>query len=248
MEQGKLGEKVSTQKVKALNKLLEATTSLEELFTFLIEQQLGQIVFSTSLGQEDQVITHHIGTNKLPISVFTLDTGRLFQETYDVLASTQQKFKLPIEVYTPNHQAVAELVTTKGPNSFYESIENRKECCTVRKIEPLKRALKGKDVWVTGLRQGQSQNRADLAFFEYDEAFDIIKFNPLLYWSLDEVITYLNQYKVPQNTLHNKGFVSIGCAPCTRAIAPDEDIRAGRWWWESSKKECGLHITKTCVY
>jgi phosphoadenosine phosphosulfate reductase len=245
VEQGKMGEKVSIQKVKALNKLLEATTSLEELFAFLIEQQLGQIAFSTSLGQEDQVLTHHIGTNKLPISVFTLDTGRLFQETYDVLASTQQKFNLPIEVYTPNHQAVAELVTTKGPNSFYESVENRKECCTVRKIEPLKRALKGKDVWITGLRQGQSQNRADLAFFEYDEAFNIIKFNPLLYWSLDDVITYLNQFKVPQNSLHKKGFISIGCAPCTRAIAPDEDIRAGRWWWESSKKECGLHITKS---
>ena len=245
MEQGKLGEKVSLQKVKILNKLLKATTSLDELFTFLIEQQLGQLVFSTSLGQEDQVLTHHIGTNAIPVSVFTLDTGRLFQETYDVLASTKQQFILPIKAYTPNHKAVSELVTTKGPNSFYESVENRKECCAIRKIEPLKRALKGKDVWITGLRQGQSQNRANLAFFEYDEAFDIIKFNPLLHWSLDDVTTYLNRYKVPQNSLHKKGFVSIGCAPCTRAIAPDEDIRAGRWWWESSKKECGLHITKS---
>jgi phosphoadenosine phosphosulfate reductase len=245
VEQGKLGEKVSLQKTKALNKLLEATTSLDELFAFLIEQQLGQLVFSTSLGQEDQVLTHHIGTNALPILVFTLDTGRLFQETYDVLASTQQKFKLPIKIYTPNHEAVSEMVTTKGPNSFYESVENRKECCGVRKIEPLKRALKGNAVWITGLRQGQSQNRADLAFFEYDEAFNIIKFNPLLHWTLEDITTYLNHNKVPQNSLHNKGFVSIGCAPCTRAIAPGEDIRAGRWWWESSKKECGLHITKS---
>ena len=245
MEQGKLGEKVSLQKAKALNKLLKATTSLDELFAFLIEQQLGPLVFSTSLGQEDQVLTHHIGTNALPISVFTLDTGRLFQETYDVLASTQQKFKLPIKVYTPNHESVSELVSTKGANSFYESVENRKECCAIRKIEPLKRALKENAVWITGLRQGQSQNRADLAFFEYDEVFNIIKFNPLLYWTLEDITTYLNHNKVPQNSLHNKGFVSIGCAPCTRAIAPGEDIRAGRWWWESSKKECGLHITKS---
>jgi phosphoadenosine phosphosulfate reductase len=240
-----LGEKVSLEKVKSLNELLGATTSLDGLFSFLIEQQLGKIVFSTSLGQEDQVLTHHIGTHALPISVFTLDTGRLFQETYDVLASTQQKFNLPIEVYTPNHKAVAELVTTKGPNSFYKSVENRKECCAIRKIEPLKRALNGKDVWVTGLRQGQSQNRSGLAFFEYDQAFNIIKFNPLLHWSLEDVTYYLNQNRVPQNTLHKKGFVSIGCSPCTRAITPGEDIRAGRWWWETSKKECGLHITKS---
>jgi len=240
-----LGEKVSLEKVKSLNELLEATTSLDRLFSFLIEQQLGQIVFSTSLGQEDQVLTHHIDKHTLPISVFTLDTGRLFQETYDVLASTQQKFNLPFEVYTPNHQAVAELVTKKGANSFYKSVENRKECCAVRKIEPLKRALNGKDVWVTGLRQGQSQSRSGLAFFEYDEAFNIIKFNPLLHWSLEDITNYLNQNKVPQNTLHKKGFVSIGCAPCTRAITPGEDIRAGRWWWETSKKECGLHITKS---
>lgn len=240
-----MGEKVSLEKVKSLNELLGATTSLDGLFSFLIAQQLGQIVFSTSLGQEDQVLTHHIETHTLPISVFTLDTGRLFQETYDVLASTQQKFNLPIEIYTPNHQAVAELVTTKGPNSFYKSVENRKECCAIRKIEPLKRALNGKDVWVTGLRQGQSQNRSGLAFFEYDEAFNIIKFNPLLHWSLEDITNYLNQNNVPQNTLHKKGFVSIGCAPCTRAITPGEDIRAGRWWWETSKKECGLHITKS---
>jgi phosphoadenosine phosphosulfate reductase len=240
-----LGEKVSLEKVKALNAHLKATTNMEELFSFLIQQQLGKMVFSTSLGQEDQVLTHHIGINKFPITVFTLDTGRLFQETYDVLAATQQEFKLPIEVYTPDHQAVANLVTKKGPNSFYDSVDNRKECCAVRKIEPLKRALKGNDVWITGLRQGQSQNRAELAFFEYDTAFDIIKFNPLLHWSLDDVKTYLNLYKVPQNSLHKKGFVSIGCAPCTRAIAPGEDIRAGRWWWETSKKECGLHITKS---
>jgi phosphoadenosine phosphosulfate reductase len=240
-----LGEKVGLEKVKAFNAHLKATTNIEELFSFLIEQQLGKMVFSTSLGQEDQVLTHHISINKFPITIFTLDTGRLFQETYDVLATTQQEFKLPIEVYTPDHQAVANLVTKKGPNSFYDSVDNRKECCAIRKIEPLKRALKVNDVWITGLRKGQSQSRAELAFFEYDTAFDIIKFNPLLHWSLDDVETYLNQYKVPQNRLHKKGFVSIGCAPCTRAIASGEDIRAGRWWWETSKKECGLHIIKS---
>ena len=173
---------------------------------------------------------------------FKLPNNEIYQNQQE---PQQQEFKLPIEVYTPDHQAVANLVTKKGPNSFYDSVNNRKECCAVRKIEPLKRALKGNDVWITGLRQGQSQNRAELAFFEYDTAFDIIKFNPLLHWSLDDVKTYLNLYKVPQNSLHKKGFVSIGCAPCTRAIAPGEDIRAGRWWWETSKKECGLHITKS---
>ncbi|MGB0396585.1 MAG: phosphoadenylyl-sulfate reductase, partial [Flavobacteriaceae bacterium] len=212
-----------------LNSTLGALTDLNALFDFLHNQELGSIAFSTSLGQEDQVITRHIATNNLPIDIFTLDTGRLFQESYDVLDITQRKFKKPIQVYAPNTAEVENLVAKKGPNSFYESVENRKECCGIRKIEPLKRALAGKDVWVTGLRQSQSQNRADLNFFSYDTAFDILKFNPLLHWSLDDVTAYLDLYKVPQNKLHAKGFVSIGCAPCTRAIEDGEDIRAGRW-------------------
>lgn len=235
---------MSQEKATYLNEALGTSTDLDVLFSFLLSEEREKITFSTSLGQEDQVITHYIASRELPIEVFTLDTGRLFQETYDVLSSTQKKYKLPIKVYVPNHVEVENLVAAKGANSFYESVENRKECCTIRKIEPLQRALNGKRIWVTGLRKAQSSNRADLHYFSYDETFDIIKFNPLLHWSLDDVTQYLNKHNVPQNKLHTKGYVSIGCAPCTRAIEPGEDIRAGRWWWESSKKECGLHTIK----
>jgi phosphoadenosine phosphosulfate reductase len=182
-----------------------------------------------------------IGQNQLPITVFTLDTGRLFQETYDVFHKTGKKYKTEIKTYFPETAAVESLLNEKGPNSFYSSVENRKECCFIRKVAPLTKALQGNAIWITGLRAEQSENRSDLNFFEYDAHFDIIKFNPLLKWTLQEVEEYLEKNNVPQNTLHKKGFVSIGCAPCTRAILPGEDIRAGRWSWESSHKECGLH-------
>lgn len=223
--------------------LLEKTKdfSIEETFAFLAEEYKGKAVFSTSFGQEDQVITDLIAKSKAEIIIFTLDTGRLFQETYDVFHRTQKKYKLPIKVYFPEAKAVEELLEKKGPNSFYESVENRKECCFIRKVVPLKKALAGNQIWITGLRAEQSDNRSDLHLFEYDANFDIVKFNPLLKWSLEEVQKYIDDNNVPQNSLHKKGFVSIGCAPCTRAIAPGEDIRAGRWSWESSHKECGLH-------
>ena len=215
--------------------------SLEDTLSFLANEYKDKVVFSTSFGQEDQVITALIAKNDLPITIFTLDTGRLFQETYDVFHKTLKKYKKEIKVYFPEASAVEKLLETKGPNSFYDSVENRKECCFIRKVVPLTKALKGNSVWITGLRAEQSENRNDLALFEYDEKFDIIKFNPLLKWTLKEVEAYLEKNNVPQNALHKQGFVSIGCAPCTRAITPDEDIRAGRWWWESSHKECGLH-------
>jgi len=215
--------------------------SIEETFAFLADEYKGKVVFSTSFGQEDQVITALIEKSKAEITIFTLDTGRLFQETYDVFHRTQKKYKLPIKVYFPEAKAVEELLEKKGPNSFYESVENRKECCFIRKVVPLKKALAGNQVWITGLRAEQSENRSDLHLFEYDANFDILKFNPLLKWTLEEVQKYIDDNNVPQNSLHKKGFVSIGCAPCTRAIAPGEDIRAGRWSWESSHKECGLH-------
>ena len=215
--------------------------SLEDTLSFLANEYKDKVVFSTSFGQEDQVITALIAKNDLPITIFTLDTGRLFQETYDVFHKTLKKYKKEIKVYFPEASAVEKLLETKGPNSFYDSVENRKECCFIRKVAPLTKALKGNSVWITGLRAEQSENRNDLALFEYDEKFDIIKFNPLLKWTLKEVEAYLEKNNVPQNALHKQGFVSIGCAPCTRAITPDEDIRAGRWWWESSHKECGLH-------
>lgn len=223
--------------------LIEKTKdlSIEETFTFFANEYKGKVVFSTSFGQEDQVITHLIGQNDLSINIFTLDTGRLFQETYDVFHKTLKKYKKEIKVYFPEASEVENLLNQKGPNSFYESVENRKECCFIRKVAPLTKALKGNSIWITGLRAEQSENRNDLDLFEYDAKFDIIKFNPLLKWTLQEVSAYLEKNNVPQNALHKHGFVSIGCAPCTRAITPDEDIRAGRWWWESSHKECGLH-------
>lgn len=223
--------------------LLDKTKSfsIEETLTFLADQYQDKVVFSTSFGQEDQVITAIIGQNDLPITIFTLDTGRLFQETYDVFHKTLKKYKKEIKVYFPEASEVENLLNKKGPNSFYESVENRKECCFIRKVAPLTKALKGNEIWITGLRAEQSENRNDLAAFEYDAHFNIIKFNPLLKWTLAEVQKYIDDNNVPQNALHKQGFVSIGCAPCTRAIAADEDIRAGRWWWESSHKECGLH-------
>lgn len=226
-----------------INSLLEKTKdfSIEETFSFLAEEYTGKVVFSTSFGQEDQVITDLIDKSEAAITIFTLDTGRLFQETYDVFHRTLKKYKTPIKVCFPEAKAVEELLEKKGPNSFFDSVENRKECCSIRKVVPLKKALAGNAVWITGLRAEQSENRSDLNLFEYDNHFQIIKFNPLLKWTLAEVQTYIDANKVPQNSLHKKGFVSIGCAPCTRAIAEGEDIRAGRWYWEQSHKECGLH-------
>lgn len=215
--------------------------SIEETLAFLADEYKDKVVFSTSFGQEDQVITALIAKNDLPITIFTLDTGRLFQETYDVFHKTLKKYKKEIKVYFPEASAVEKLLNEKGPNSFFESVENRKECCFIRKVAPLTKALKGNTIWITGLRAEQSENRHNLDLFEYDDKFEIIKFNPLLKWSLEEVQKYIDDNNVPQNALHKKGFVSIGCAPCTRAIAPGEDIRAGRWYWEQSHKECGLH-------
>lgn len=220
--------------------------SLEEALNFIANNYPGKVVFSTSLGQEDQVITHAIFKNavsggSLNIKVFTLDTGRLFQETYELLDRTRARYKQPIFTYTPDTQKLQQLVTEKGFNSFYESIENRKECCGIRKIEPLKRALAGAEVWITGLRAEQSENRNDMKIWEWDAANNVWKFNPLIHWSYEEVLSYIASNNIPDNPLHKKGFISIGCLPCTRAIEPGEHPRAGRWWWEESKKECGLH-------
>jgi phosphoadenosine phosphosulfate reductase len=221
--------------------LKTADFSLEETLGFLANEHEGKVCFSTSFGQEDQVITDIIAKNNFAVNIFTLDTGRLFQETFDVFQKTMNKYNCKIEVHFPDAYAVENLLLEKGPNSFYESVENRKECCNIRKVVPLTKALKGRSIWITGLRAAQSENRSNVDLFEYDEKFDIIKYNPLLKWSLEEVENYLEKNKVPQNTLHKNGFVSIGCAPCTRAIEIGEDIRAGRWWWETSHKECGLH-------
>lgn len=213
----------------------------EEGLNYLANIYKGAVCFSSSLGQEDQVLTDMIFKNNLDIEVFTLDTGRLFTQTYELLERTLVKYKKPIKIYFPDKEDVEQLTSKKGPNSFYQSVDNRKECCHIRKVKPLKRALEGKKIWVTGLRAEQSANRQDMKPVEWDETNKIIKYNPLLNWSLDEVQVYINTHSVPDNSLHRQGFISIGCAPCTRAIEPGEDPRAGRWWWETTKKECGLH-------
>ena len=208
----------------------------------LVDTFPGQVTFSTSFSFEDQVITQDILSNQLPISIFTLDTGRLFSETYSVWNSTNDRYKTTIKAYYPKHDLLEPFVEAKGPNSFYESVDNRKACCHIRKVEPLQRALAGNKVWVTGLRAEHSAARQDLQQVEWDEVNQVIKYHPLLHWSTEEVKTYIAQHNIPYNPLHDRGFVSIGCAPCTRAIKEGEDFRAGRWWWEDAdKKECGLH-------
>jgi phosphoadenosine phosphosulfate reductase len=228
----------STENIKHLIAGLEPVEAL----TVLAEAFPGKIIFSTSFGWEDQVITHMIFSNNLPIKIFTLETGRLFPETYYVWNRTMEIYGKPINAYYPKTEAVEQMVSTKGPNSFYESVENRKECCGIRKIEPLKRALTGNDIWVTGIRAEQSENRQFMSDIEWDEQNNLIKFHPLYNWTLQEVKDYIKLYNIPYNLLHDRGFPSIGCAPCTRAVHEGEDFRSGRWWWEDqSKKECGLH-------
>ncbi|MGK2862504.1 MAG: phosphoadenylyl-sulfate reductase [Chitinophagaceae bacterium] len=221
------------QKIET-NPLPEAVSLVAELFP-------GEVVFSSSLGQEDQVLTDIIFRNDLPVKIFTIDTGRLFNETYELLDRTTARYKKNIQVYFPEAADVEEFVFTKGINSFYESVENRKSCCYIRKVKPLNRALKGAKVWITGLRADQSGNRQDMPMIEWSEEKNLYKFNPLINWSYKDMIKYIEENNVPYNRMHDNGFVSIGCAPCTRAIEPGEDARAGRWWWESSQKECGLH-------
>jgi phosphoadenosine phosphosulfate reductase len=219
-------------------------SSVEEGIKLVTDKFPGQVVFSTSLGQEDQVINAFIGLNRLPVKIFTLDTGRLYNESYDLLEKTTLRYKTPIEVSFPDATDVQEYVNSKGINAFYESTENRKECCFIRKVKPLNKVLQGAKVWITGLRAEQSDNRKDMPMVEWDEQRQLYKYNPLLHWSFEQMMNYIKNNNVPYNPLHDKGFISIGCAPCTRAIEPGEDIRAGRWWWELSKKECGLHSVK----
>ncbi len=226
--------------------LLEALFDKSDLELALYQiNQLDseKIVFSTSFGIEDQVVSHAIFSQNLTnIETFTLDTGRLYPETYSVWDKTLLQYGVKIKSFSPDTLDIENFVEEKGINAFYESIELRKECCYLRKVAPLKRALAGAKIWITGLRAEQSQNRNDLKIVEWDAQFQLYKFNPLLHWTYEEVKAYALKNGVPYNPLHDQGFVSIGCAPCTRAIKEGEDFRAGRWWWEdNSKKECGLH-------
>ena len=219
-----------------------AGLSIEESLRKMVERFPGKVIFSTSFGWEDQVISHIIFTNKLDIKVFTLETGRLFPETYYVWNRTIERYGMPIQAFYPQTEQVEKMVSEKGPSSFYDSVENRKECCGIRKIEPLKRALAGNSLWITGIRAEQSQNREDMHAIEWDASNGLHKFHPIFNWTLEEVKDYIKTHNIPYNPLHDKGFPSIGCAPCTRAVKDGEDFRAGRWWWEDqNKKECGLH-------
>lgn len=234
-------ENIDPMELEALQTALLKLNLVERLALLVTTFSQEKIVFSSSFGQEDQAITHAMAIQKLPIEIFTLDTGRQFQETYELIDLTVKKYNLNLISYFPSQEKTEKLVAQKGFHSFYNSVDDRKECCYIRKIEPLNRALKGANVWITGLRAEQSDNRADMPMVEWDDSRKIIKINPIIDWDFQTLENYLNTHKIPQNNLHKKGFISIGCAPCTRAIAAGEHPRAGRWWWESSQKECGLH-------
>jgi phosphoadenosine phosphosulfate reductase len=207
-----------------------------------IQNEHGPVAFACSFGIEDMVLLDLIAAHARRIEVFTLDTGRLPPETHDLLEIARDKYPIPIRVYCPEARQIEEWVELNGPNGFYKSIAQRKQCCHIRKVLPLGRALAGKRAWMTGLRREQSAARQTLQLQEWDDANKLEKFNPLLEWTLRDVQNYIEERGVPYNALHDKGYPSIGCAPCTRAIAPGEDIRAGRWWWEDANaKECGLH-------
>ncbi len=219
--------------------------SAHEILEKALELFGSKISFATSLGAEDQVLTYMLSKIDKTANIFTLDTGRVFPETYDLLHRTINRYGMAIKSYYPETSEVEEMVNKKGINLFYESIENRKLCCHIRKIAPLRRALQGMDAWITGLRSEQSVTRTDLKIVEWDSGNSLIKINPLLDWSEEQVWDFIKSNSIPYNELHDKGFPSIGCQPCTRAIEKGEDLRAGRWWWElPDSKECGLHGRK----
>ncbi|AXH13574.1 phosphoadenylyl-sulfate reductase [Halarcobacter bivalviorum] len=217
-------------------------SNAQEIIEYFIKEYGQDAALSSSLGAEDQVLTDMILKVDNNANIFTLDTGRLHPETYDVMDATNLKYGVKLNVFFPLNEKVEELYQKQGINGHFESIENRKNCCNIRKMEPLRRALKPLKVWITGLRAAQSVTRTDMPIVEYDENFKVIKVNPLINWNEEDVWNYIKQNNVPYNKLHDQGFPSIGCAPCTRAIKDGEDIRAGRWWWENPEhKECGLH-------
>ena len=225
-----------------LNTKFKPMTVLERLAT-IAQHFPKSSVFTTSFGLEDQVLTHFIAQNRLAIKIVTLDTGRLFPQTYDLWQETEEKYGIRIKAKYPQSEGLEALIDDQGINGFYFSPEMRKQCCFTRKIEPLARALSHQELWVTGLRGDQSQARQDLAFVSFDSGYNLVKANPLFDMSRNDLVNIAKQYDVPINVLHEQGFLSIGCAPCTRAIKQGEEERAGRWWWETeTARECGLHV------
>lgn len=221
-------------KVKAVTLLLEE-----------VQRSYLPTVFANSFGAEDMVLTDLIARNFPNIEMFTLDTGRLPEQTYLLMQTIRDRYHIDIKAYFPESAAVEGYIAQNGPNGFYQSVELRKRCCYIRKVEPLRRALTGKNSWITGMRREQAITRGSLSVSQFDTEHEIQKFNPLCDWSNAEIWSYLKQHDVPYNKLHDHFYPSIGCAPCTRAITPGEDIRSGRWWWENpDSKECGLHVSQ----
>ncbi len=229
-----------------LEEIRQATDSLdtEEFLKYFLDKYGSQIALASSLSAEDQVITEIMCRISQEPRIFTLDTGRLPNETYDVLAATTKKYNIKIKVLFPDRKLVEDMVTEHGINAFYDSIESRKLCCKVRKVIPLQRELTDLDAWITGLRRQQAQTRTEMHRVEWDEANNIPKINPLADWTTQQVWDYIRNNKIPYNALHDANYPSIGCAPCTRAVTEGQDIRQGRWWWElPEQKECGLHLS-----
>jgi phosphoadenosine phosphosulfate reductase len=230
-----------TQLIRDLNERFR-DASAQEVVGYFLKAYQGRIALSSSLSIEDQTLTDIIVTQDKNTRIFTLDTGRLFPETYQLIEKTNMTYDIKIEVFFPDYHEVQRMVREEGINLFYNSVESRHRCCQIRKLEPLKRAFQGLDVWICGLRREQSITRQDMQVVEWDEMHQLIKVNPLISWTEQLVWDYIKMHSVPYNKLHDRGYPSIGCEPCTRAVQPGEDVRSGRWWWESpDHRECGLH-------
>jgi len=230
------------ERINELNKIFKTSTA-QDILRFLIKEYPCKMAFSTSLGAEDQVLTDMIAKMDKCVNIFTLDTGRMFYETYDTLDKTNHFYNINIEIVFPEKRDVERMVHENGINLFYEKVEFRKLCCNIRKTLPLKKKLSGYDIWITGIRSQQSVTRQKMKLFEWDEELNMMKVNPLIHWTEKEIWDYIRKNKVPYNILHDKGYLSIGCAPCTRAVEKGEPARNGRWWWENPEtKECGIHL------
>ena len=231
----------TTEEIEMLNNRFEKRAP-EEVLTYFLDRFGNKIALSSSLSIEDQALTDMLLRINPHVRIFTLDTGRLFPETYQLIDRTNERYKIKMEVFCPQAEALQRFVHEQGINPFYESIEKRHACCQVRKLEPLSRAFQGLDAWICGLRRSQSVTRNEMRMVEWDERHALLKVNPLIQWTEEQVWGYIKTNQVPYNKLHNQGYPSIGCEPCTRAVKPGEDIRSGRWWWESpDHRECGLH-------
>ncbi|MBA3582655.1 MAG: phosphoadenylyl-sulfate reductase [Gammaproteobacteria bacterium] len=229
----------------ALSPDLQAKVAAAKAILQEITSKHGKVVFANSLGAEDMVITDLLRKDFTQVDIFSLDTGRLPAETYDLMQKTEDRYNFKLTYYYPDTTTIEQFTRTKGINAFYNSVDLRKECCNIRKVEPLKRALASQGAWITGLRRSQSVTRLDVPAIEFDKAFGLDKANPLIDWEESDVWAYIKALDIPYNALHDRNYPSIGCAPCTRAISKGEDIRAGRWWWENPEtKECGLHAGK----